>query len=128
MIISSSALMTRTMRFILMTILILAVIGIATNILGFVQHIIFIAGICAVMYIVYRLIVSQQQKTSLFPKKKPGPTRAQIKKAQRTSTVKPNQQQSKRQIARKSKLARRDQPHLTVIEGKKSNKTRKWKA
>ncbi|WP_088104712.1 SA1362 family protein [Halalkalibacter urbisdiaboli] len=130
--------MRRAMQIIVPFVLIMAFIGLGYelffNPLGFLKQLLFIAGFVAVVYLLYRWYLSRRYGTSLFPSRQ-GPTKAQIRKAKRTSTVSqpifkrqpnvkgPNRRkaQTKRSHQR-SPLKRRDDHNLTVIEGKKNKK------
>ncbi len=101
-----------------------------------------IVGFVAVIFLIYRWVMAKRYGTSLFPKRS-GPTRAQLRKAKRTSTKRPStgaptsnttaatspsfMHRGKKVRAVKSKSARpatnrKEAHHLTVIEGRKNKK------
>ncbi|WYP25226.1 SA1362 family protein [Alkalihalobacillus sp. FSL W8-0930] len=119
-------------------IIVLAVIGfvftVINNPMQIVQSILFIVGFIALFYFGYRFYLSRKYGTPFLRSgSKDGPTRAQLKKAKRTSTVratgptnqsklKPNStvQMKRNQKPFKKTPKRRSGPTLTVIEGKKN--------
>lgn len=127
------------MKTIFVVLLALAAIGIFSNIGSFFSMVGKAVIAIAAIYFIYRLVIAKRYGTSIFPKRKDGPTRAQIKKAQRTSSA--NKQEQKRVFkqngakpATKAKsplkkgAKRRSGPQLTVIEGKGTKPKRKKKA
>ncbi|NEU29615.1 SoxR reducing system RseC family protein [bacterium LRH843] len=122
------------MKYIIPMVLILAVIGLGfellTDPLGFVSSILISIGFIAVIYFVFKWVMAKRHGTSLFSSP-PGPTRAQLQKAKRTSTKQrpaPSPLNRGKEIrASKAKYARsainrKEGHHLTVIEGKKNKK------
>lgn len=135
--------MRKTVKILLPLFLILAVIGIFNNISGFFSVIGMTVTVGLLFYLGYRFYLSKRYRIPMFSKSKNGPTRAQMKKAKRTSTVssspkskpqnfpKNNRQSELNQKRLKKVPKRRSAPHLKVIEGKggkATTKTNKKKA
>ncbi|MED1564099.1 SA1362 family protein, partial [Alkalihalobacillus alcalophilus] len=134
--------MHRALQIAVPIIIVLAVIGlshqIVTNPLGLLRTLLFIALFIGGIFLVYRLFMMRRYGTSFIPKKQ-GPTRKQLQKAKRTSTVQKNGsakssfRNSGRQTTNstitpikkkttKSTANRKREHNLTVIEGKKNKK------
>ncbi|MDQ0208981.1 SA1362 family protein [Alkalicoccobacillus murimartini] len=118
------------------TLIILALIGFITSIINdplqVLRSILIFAGIAAAIFFIYRFYMSRKYGVPIFHSNE-GPTRAQLKKAKRTSTVrsagpvnhsklKPatTKQMKRNQKPFKKVASRRSGPQLTVIEGKKN--------
>ncbi|WP_078391701.1 hypothetical protein [Shouchella patagoniensis] len=130
--------MNKRLKIVLPLLLILALIGISANLGRFLSGIGTAVILVALIYFGYRFYLSRRYGTKMFSKPQNAPTRAQLKKAQRTSTVKNTKphhsplKKTKQTELNKSGLKkvpkRRSAPHLTVIEGKASKQKKKKKA
>ncbi|KYG30969.1 SA1362 family protein [Alkalihalobacillus trypoxylicola] len=136
--------MSQAMKYLIPVIIILAIIGLSYQLIfntwSFIQSILLIVIIAAVIFFLYRLYVSKQYGVPIIPKSQ-GPTRKQLKKAKRTSTVKPSQP-PRRFVSkgtntvkkgpvplRKSTTPTKKREHnFTVIEGNKNKHKRKNRA
>ncbi|ARK31412.1 SA1362 family protein [Halalkalibacter krulwichiae] len=130
--------MRSIMKYMIPAVLFFAAIGLGYelifNPLGFLTRILMIVGFIAVIFLIYRWFMARKYGVPLFPTQT-GPSRAQLKKAKRTSThrqastpatatfksKKPSTLSSKRKQVRPVKKRREDH-NLTVIEGKKNKK------
>ncbi|MEC2073817.1 SA1362 family protein [Alkalihalophilus marmarensis] len=132
--------MQRTMQMVVLAVVALAVIGLGYqmiyNPIGLLTRVLFIAGFVAVIFFLYRLYLAKRFGTPIMPKRQ-GPSRSQLKKAKRTSTVKkatpsrgPNffkatngtSAVKKKAPYPKSAIKKRADHNFTVIEGKKNKK------
>ncbi len=113
-----------------LAILILAFLGLTyellSNPVGLITRILVGIGIVAVLFLIYRLIT---EKRRTYSSQYQHPTRAQLAKAKRTSSMnrKPSSLSAHKSKSTRNKplnraLTRKDPPHLTVIEGKKNKK------
>jgi hypothetical protein len=127
------------MQIIVPIVLLMAFIGLGYEILfnplGLLKQLFFMAGTIAVIFLLYRWYISRQYGTPFFPSKE-GPSKGQMRKAKRTSTVQqttykrssslkgPNgRKASTRKPQARSPLKQRREGHnLTVIEGNKNKK------
>jgi hypothetical protein len=125
------------MKYIIPAVLIFAFIGLGFellyNPLGFLTRILVMVGFIAVIFLIYRWVMARRYGTPLFPSQS-GPSRAQLRKAKRTSTKRqpspiktaafkpktPNVVSAKKKPVRPKR--RREDHNLTVIEGKKNKK------
>ncbi|MFS0787240.1 hypothetical protein ABC345_12730 [Shouchella sp. 1P09AA] len=112
----------------------LAFIQILSNIPYFLSAIGGMALFVGVFYLGYRFYLSKRYGTPVKKGSSKGPNRSQIRKAQRTSTVKPQTKKSMPSSSKQRDLnqkqlkkvpKRRSSPHLTVIEGKNAKKKKK---
>ncbi|WP_144559253.1 hypothetical protein [Shouchella miscanthi] len=113
---------------------ILAFIQILSNIPYFLSAIGGMALFAGMIYLGYRFYLSKRYGVPFKGRTSKGPNRSQIRKAQRTSTVKPQtkkpfspsvKQRELNQKQLKKVPKRRSSPHLTVIEGKNTKKKKK---
>lgn len=124
------------MKYIIPVVFLFALIGLGYQLIfnaaGFLVNLLVIAGFAGLLFLVIRWVMARRYGTSLFPSRT-GPTRAQLRKAKRTSSKKAEPAppsflaRGKTLRASKSKPARLAKhrtanPHLTVIEGKKNKK------
>lgn len=125
------------MKYIIPVVFMFALLGLGYQLIfnaaGFLINLLVIAGFAGLIFLVIRWVMARRYGTSLFPART-GPTRAQLRKAKRTSSKKTESAPSsflsrgaKTVQASKSKPARLTKhktanPHLTVIEGKKNKK------
>ena len=81
--------MRSIMKYIIPAVMIFAFIGLGYellfNPLGFLTRILMMIGFIAVIFLIYRWFMSRRYGTPLFSSQS-GPSRAQLKKAKRTST------------------------------------------
>ncbi|WP_100404770.1 hypothetical protein [Bacillus solitudinis] len=127
--------MRRSMQIIFPIVLVMALIGVVVNPLGLLRQLLFMTAIIAIIFFLYRLYISRRYGTSLFPKRE-GPTKAQLRKAKRTTTVQSSHLKRKSSLkgpngrkastrkphSRSPLKTRREDHNLTVIEGKKNKK------
>ncbi|KMK76980.1 SA1362 family protein [Alkalihalobacillus pseudalcaliphilus] len=131
--------MHRAFQFLVPAVVILAIVGlshqIVTNPLGLLRTLLFIALFIVGIFVVYRLFMMKQYGTPFLPQRS-GPSRKQLQKAKRTSTVNKSApskfplrnvqsptSHSKVAPLKKKKPVQRNRSHnLTVIEGKKNKK------
>ncbi|MED4080208.1 SA1362 family protein [Halalkalibacterium halodurans] len=130
--------MHRTFHPLVLLVIGLAIVGFVTmlftNPLGLLRQLIMVAVIAAIIYFVFRWIVSRRYGSPVKGQGANRPTAAQIRKAKRTSTVQKQKEgksfgmfsdrtPSSTKRKKSPALKRRDEnPHLTVIEGKKNKK------
>ncbi|MBP3952322.1 hypothetical protein [Bacillus suaedae] len=131
--------MQSIMKYVIPAVLILAVIGLVLNPFDFLRQIVTIAVIAGIIFLIYRLYMSRKYGIPFLPSQS-GPSRAQIRKAKRTSTQKVTQPPSKfrpRTSSGNSKSKKKSEPllkkrredhQLTVIEGKKNKSKKKNRA
>lgn len=130
--------MRSIMNYIIPAVMIFAIIGLGYelifNPLGFLTRILMMIGFIAVIFLIYRWFMARRYGTPLFPTQS-GPSRAQLKKAKRTSVKrtapvppasvfkgkKVTSVQTKKKPMRTG-TKRREGHHLKVIEGKKQKK------
>ncbi|GAE31860.1 SA1362 family protein [Halalkalibacter hemicellulosilyticus] len=126
--------MNSIMKFILPIIIGLSIVGLIISLfnpLALLRQLLWVIVIVGLIFFVYRLVMSRRYGTPLFPSRS-GPTRAQIRKAKKTSQHHNKQHPSKRHtnvqpIRSKKKpepLIRKKRPdhNFKVIEGKKNKK------
>lgn len=131
--------MQRTMQMVVLAVVALAVIGLGYqmiyNPIGLLTRVLFIAGFVAVIFFLYRLYLAKRFGTPIIPKRQ-GPSRSQLKRAKRTSTVgkaAPTKGANffkatngsavkKKAPYPKSAIKKRADHNFTVIEGKKNKK------
>ncbi|TSB44700.1 SA1362 family protein [Alkalicoccobacillus porphyridii] len=107
------------------------VISVINNPVRVLQSILLFAGFAVLIYFLYRFYLSRKYGVP-FMRSQDGPTKAQLRKAKRTSTVRsagpPNRskfkpatkQMKQNQKPLKKVPKKRSGPNLTVIEGKKN--------
>ncbi|WP_332632327.1 SA1362 family protein [Halalkalibacter flavus] len=132
--------MRSIMKYIIPVVLFFAFIGLGYelifNPLGFLTRILMIVGFVAVIFLGYRWYMSRKYGTPLFPSQT-GPSRAQLRKAKRTSTQRSSspaptaafKPRTTNMMTEKKKTSRpknrREGHNLTVIEGKKNKKKKR---
>jgi hypothetical protein len=130
--------MRSIMKYIIPCVLLFAFIGLGYellfNPLGFLTRILMMVGFIALIFVIYRWVMARRYGTPLFPSQS-GPSRAQLRKAKRTSTQRQSSSPTKvvfgnrkvTPVSSKKKPVsvvkkRREDHNLTVIEGKKNKK------